>query len=111
MPLAQITKALGFGEGGAVRGALDAFLGVLAPLMAADATPAHQRVAFTYAFVSLAAKMAKADGCVVPVEAETFQRLYEVRADEAVNVRRVFDLESHVTAGFESFARQIARAL
>lgn len=111
MPLVQITKVLGLGEGGAVRGAFEALMAMLAPLVSPDATPEHQRVAFTIAFVALAAKMAKADGCVAAIEAETFDQLYEVRADEAVNVRRVFDLASQDTAGFESYARQIAKAL
>jgi DnaJ like chaperone protein len=111
MPLLQITKALGLGEGGSVRGAFSALMSVLAPLLTPGATPAHQRVAFTIAFVSLAAKMAKADGCVTAIEAATFDRLYEVHADEAVNVGRVFDLAGQDTAGFESYARQIANAL
>lgn len=111
MPLTQITKLLGLGEGGAVRGAFEALFDLLAPLVSPDSTPAHQRVAFTIAFVSLAAKMAKADGCVAQVEAETFSKLYEVRTDEAVNVRRVFDLAAQDTAGFQSYAGQIAKAL
>lgn len=111
MPLVQLTKALGLGEGGTVRNALDALLSLLTPVTALDRTPAHQQVAFTIAFVSLAAKMAKADGVVALVEAETFDRLYEVRTGEAVNVRRVFDLAAQDTAGFEIYARQIAKAL
>ncbi len=111
MPLVHIAKALGLGKGGAMRGAFEVLIAQLSSLVAPDATPAHQRVAFTIAFVALAAKMAKADGCVAVIEAETFHRMYEVRADEAVNVRQVFDLAAQDTAGFESYARQIAKAL
>ncbi|MEQ1697021.1 MAG: TerB family tellurite resistance protein [Hyphomicrobiaceae bacterium] len=111
MPIVHIKNALGLGEGGAVRGAFEALVAQLAALVTPDATPAHQRVAFTIAFVALAAKMAKADGCVVPIEAETFHCMYEVHADEAVNVRHVFDLAAQDTAGFESYARQIAHAV
>lgn len=111
MPLVHIKNALGLGKGGAVRSAFEAIAAQIAALVTPDATPAHQRVAFTIAFVALAAKMAKADGCVVPVEAQTFHRMHEVHADEAVNVRQVFDLAAQDTAGFESYARQIAKAL
>jgi DnaJ like chaperone protein len=108
MPWDVITKTLGLHEGGAVRGAFDALLGLLSP---GDSTPGHQRTAFTIAFVALSAKMAKADGCVAPIEAETFRRLIEVQPSEAVNVRRVFDLAAQDAAGYESYARQIAKAL
>ena len=109
MPWALITKALGLNEGGSVRSAFDALWALLLPT--SSPTPAHQRAAFTIAFVALAAKMAKADGCVAPIEAETFHSLYNVQPAEAANVRRVFDLASQDTAGFESYARQIARSL
>jgi DnaJ like chaperone protein len=111
MPLVHIKNALGLGKNGAVRGAFDTLLTQLGTLVTPNATPAHQRVAFTIAFVALAAKMAKADGCVAPIEAETFHRLYEVHAEQQINVRQVFDLASQDTAGFESYARQIAKAL
>jgi DnaJ like chaperone protein len=111
MPLVHIKAALGLAKGGAVRGAFESLAAQLGMLLSSNATPAHQRVAFTIAFVALAAKMAKADGCVVPIEAETFHRMYEVHADEEINVRQVFDLASRDTAGFESYARQIAKAL
>ena len=111
MPLVHIKNVLGLGKGGAVRSAFDALMAQIGSLLSPDATPAHQRVAFTIAFVALAAKMAKADGCVVPIEAETFHRMYEVRSGEEINVRQVFELASQDSAGFESYARQIAKAL
>ncbi len=108
MPWDVITKTLGLHEGGTVRGAFEALLGLLS---LGEPTPGHQRAAFTIAFVALSAKMAKADGCVAPIEAETFRRLIEVQSSETVNVRRVFDLAAQDTAGYESYARQIAKAL
>ena len=108
MPWAVITKALGLHEGGAVRGAIAALLGLInreAP------APAQHRAAFTIAFVALAAKMAKADGCVAPIEADTFERLYEVDPGEAANVRRIFALAAGDVAGYESYARQIGGLL
>lgn len=108
MPWAVITKALGLHEGGAVRGAIEALLSLINPHAH---TPSHQRAAFTIAFVALAAKMAKADGCVAPIEADTFERLYEVDPSEAANVRRIFALAAGDMAGYESYARQIAGLL
>ena len=108
MPWALITKTLGLNEGGAVRAAFEALWALVNP---GPSTPAQQRAAFTIAFVALAAKMAKADGSVAPIEAETFRKLYEVSPNEAANVRRVFDLAAEDTAGYESYARQIAKAL
>lgn len=74
-------------------------------------TPAHQRTAFTIALVALAAKMAKADGVAVSVEAAAFERWFEVPADQREAVRRVFDLAKRDIAGYESYAEQIARLL
>ena len=110
MPWDEIAKTIGLGEGGLVRNGYDALLAAFG-LDGAAKTPAHQRAAFTVAFVALAAKMAKADGCVSDVEAETFARLYEVSPDEAANVKQLFDLASADSAGFESYARRIARLL
>lgn len=107
MPWELISRSLGLAEGGLVRNGLDALRAVLG----LERTPAHQKAAFTIAFVALAAKMAKADGRVVPIEAQTFQMLYQVRPDEAANVKRLFDFAAGDTAGFESYARQIAKAL
>ena len=74
-------------------------------------TPAHQRTAFTIALVALAAKMAKADGVAVSVEAAAFERWFEVPADQRDAVRSVFDLAKKDVAGDEAYAEQIARML
>ena len=111
MPWDLITRSMGLGEGGFVRSGFDALLSLVGLDGAVPKTQAHQRAAFTIAFVALTAKMAKADGRVTPVEAETFQLLFEVKTGEAANVRRMFDLAAKDSAGYESYARQIAKML
>ncbi len=73
--------------------------------------PATRQVAFTIAFVGLAAKMAKADGVAVAVETEAFERCFYVPPNERANVKRVFDLAAKDVAGYEIYAKQIARML
>ena len=64
---------------------------------------------FTIAIIALSAKMAKADGIVTDDEIEAFERMFRVAPSEAAHVRRVFDLARRDTAGFEVYARQIAK--
>lgn len=71
-------------------------------------TPARSRIAFTIAVITLAAKMTKADGVTTQAEAEAFERAYVVPENEHANVKRLFDLASQDTAGFEVYAGQIA---
>jgi DnaJ like chaperone protein len=66
-------------------------------------------VAFTMAIIGLGAKMAKADGTVTHDEIDTFFRVFSVPPAEAANVRRIFDLARQNTAGYESYAAQIAQ--
>ncbi|MDX2287958.1 MAG: DnaJ family molecular chaperone [Hyphomicrobiaceae bacterium] len=73
--------------------------------------PASKQLAFTIAFVGLAAKMAKADGVAVAVEAEAFERCFYVPPAERANVDRVFRLAAGDVAGYEIYAERIARML
>lgn len=66
---------------------------------------------FTTAFVSLAAKMAKADGVAVLAEEEAFVRFLELKPEDVGNVRRLYALAKTNTAGFEIYATRIARLL
>lgn len=66
-------------------------------------------VAFTVALISLAAKMAKADGVVTADEIATFRRVVEVPPGEERNVERLFDLARRDVAGFEAHALRIAK--
>ncbi len=66
-------------------------------------------VVFTIAVIALGAKMAKADGVVTKDEEEAFRRIFRVPPSEEANVRRIFNLARQDTAGYEAYARQIAR--
>jgi DnaJ like chaperone protein len=68
-------------------------------------------IAFTIAVVSLSAKLSKADGISLPIEVETFERLFHVPASEMGNVRAVFDRAKQDVTGFDAYARTIAAEL
>lgn len=71
--------------------------------------PPERTVAFTIAVIALGAKMAKADGRVTEDEVAAFRRLFIIPEGEEKNVARVYNLARTETAGFESYARQLAR--
>lgn len=110
MPWKVISQAMGLDEGGAVRDALAALWTRLGDRLGAR-TPAHRTVAFTIAVTTLAAKMAKADGVALPVEAEVFERLFAIPPAEEANVRRLYALARQDVAGYEAYAGKIARML
>ncbi len=66
-------------------------------------------VAFTIAVIALAGKMARADGSVSDVELEAFARVFRVPPQEEANVARIFNLARQDVAGYEAYARQIAK--
>src|SRR5258708_10494856 len=66
-------------------------------------------VTFTIAVVALSGKMARADGVATEEEFEVFREAFGVPAEEAGNVRRIFNLARQDIAGFEYYAGQIAR--
>lgn len=68
-------------------------------------------VLFTMAVVALGAKMAKADGVVVEIEVDAFNRAFHVDAREAHNVERLFNLAKQDIAGFETYADKIKTLL
>jgi DnaJ like chaperone protein len=70
--------------------------------------PDHPGIAFTIAIIALAAKMAKADGTVTHDEVDAFRRIFRVPPQEEANVRRIFNFARQDTAGYETYARQIA---
>jgi DnaJ like chaperone protein len=71
--------------------------------------PPEQSLAFTIGMIALAAKMAKADGIVAESEIAAFRRIFHVAAGEQPNVARVFNLAKQDVAGYDVYARQIAR--
>jgi DnaJ like chaperone protein len=108
MPWSQLSDILGMAKGGAVRGALETIWTAIGGSSDAEG---RSGIAFTIAVVSLCAKMAKADGVVVPSETEMFERHFHVPADEIANIRRLYDLAKQDVAGFEAYAERIARLL
>lgn len=72
-------------------------------------TPPEHTVAFTIAVIALGAKMAKADGRVTHDEIAAFRRLFLIPPGEERNVARVYNLARSETAGFDTYARQLAR--
>lgn len=67
--------------------------------------------AFTGAFVSLAAKMAMADGVALKSEAEAFERFLEIAPSEVEDMRRLYRQASADTAGYEVYADRIGELL
>jgi DnaJ like chaperone protein len=101
-------KVSGAAAGLLVGGPVGALVGAVAGHFLLD-HEADPGVTFTIAVIALSAKMAKADGTVTEAEREAFGRVFRVPPQEAVHVRRVFDLARQDVAGYESYAGQIAR--
>jgi DnaJ like chaperone protein len=72
-------------------------------------TPPERSVAFTIAVIGLGAKMAKADGLVTRDEVTAFREVFFIPQAEEANAARVFNLARQDVAGFEDYARRIAR--
>ncbi len=68
-----------------------------------------RQIAFTIAVIVLGAKMAKADGIVTEAEVEAFKEVFHVPPEEMKNVGRVFNMARKDAAGYEPYARQVAR--
>lgn len=64
---------------------------------------------FSIALIALSAKMAKADGVVTDDEISAFGSFFSYPASEEAKVKTVFSLAMEDVAGFESYARQVAR--
>lgn len=92
--------------GGSLLGGLASFLG-----LDWGASAPEKGITFTIGVIALSAKMAKADGVVVPIEVSTFRKVFAFEPAQEGNVSRVFDLAKQDVAGFESYARQIAELL
>lgn len=111
----------GFALGGPLGALLGAIAGHAADMRIDQAEPAVQddmslddrsatrQIAFTIAVVVLGAKMAKADGVVSRAEVAAFKEVFQVPQHELKNVARLFDQAKADPAGFEPYAKQIAR--
>lgn len=74
-----------------------------------DDRSATRQIAFTIAVIVLGAKMAKSDGVVSRAEVAAFKEVFQVPPHELKNVARLFDEAKQDPAGFEPYAKQIAR--
>ncbi|HEY1961714.1 MAG TPA: DnaJ family molecular chaperone [Rhizomicrobium sp.] len=100
--------AAGFLAGGPVGAVVGAIAGHVIDRSTQASTPDDPGVAFTIAVIALGAKMAKSDGVVTGDEEEAFRQYFRVPPSEEANVQRIFRLARQDTAGFETYARQIA---
>ncbi|MEM9043861.1 MAG: molecular chaperone DjiA [Pseudomonadota bacterium] len=66
-------------------------------------------VAFTIAVIALGAKMAKADGRVTRDEIAAFRQVFHVPKEEERHAAQIYNLARTEVAGFEVYARQVAR--
>ncbi len=97
------TMAGGAGRVGAVMSGLRSLLtGLTNPELRREA-------AFAIAMIALSAKMAKADGVVRRSEVDAFCRFFAIPPGEERNVSRVYNLAKRDVAGFDSYARDVAR--
>ena len=106
MPLGLIGGA---GVGFVLGGPLGALLGAIAGhALVRFIAPTPKAAAFSMALIALSAKMAKADGVVVEAEVQAFREVFEIPESEFEDVARLFNLAKADTAGFQSYARQVA---
>jgi DnaJ like chaperone protein len=71
--------------------------------------PGGRDAAFTLALIALAAKMAVADGAVTASEERAFRATVEIAQGHEDQVARVFNLAKQDVAGFDAYARKVAR--
>ena len=102
---------LGLGSGSNLRKSLGDLAGVLNPVSWFQPRPPSKQLAFTIAFVGLAAKMAKADGVAVEVETQAFERCFRVPPEDRASVERVYRLAAQDVAGYEAYAERIAKLM
>jgi DnaJ like chaperone protein len=81
----------------------------LQKVVSRNPTPPEKSVAFTIGMIGLGAKMAKADGVVTEDEIRAFKQVFHIPDGELATVARVFNLAKQDVAGFETYARQIAK--
>lgn len=101
-------KVGGAAAGLVVGGPVGALVGALAGHFLID-RQADPGLTFVIAVIALAGKMARADGYVHDGELAAFYRTFHVPPEEEANVARIFNLARQDVAGFEHYARQIAR--
>jgi DnaJ like chaperone protein len=68
----------------------------------------RRKVAFSVAMIALSAKMAKADGVVTRAEVDAFRDIFDIPAEEAGNVARLYNIAKQDIAGFEHYAAKLS---
>jgi DnaJ like chaperone protein len=96
--IAEALSALASGE--PLSAVFDRLRGAAAP---------EQSVGFTIAVLALGAKMAKADGTVTRDEVTAFRRIFTFPEGEEEHAAHVFNLARQDVAGFDAYARKVAR--
>lgn len=86
-----------------------AISGIRAVLASIANSELRREAAFAIALIALSAKMAKADGVVTRSEVDAFCRIFSIPPGEEGNVNRLYNLAKRDIAGFESYARDVAR--
>ncbi|WP_194094157.1 molecular chaperone DjiA [Marivivens aquimaris] len=71
--------------------------------------PPEKSVGFAIAVIALGAKMAKADGLVTRDEVTAFREVFAINQADEANAAKVFNLARQDVAGYEDYARRIAR--
>jgi DnaJ like chaperone protein len=87
----------------------DSIGGFLVKLAKSRVSAPEKSLGFTIGMIALGAKMAKADGIVTGEEVKAFKQVFHVPQSELASVARVFNLAKQDVAGYDSYARQIAR--
>lgn len=106
-----MTRAMGLGEGGGVRAAIESLCANLGFDRASRSRSQRNSVAFTIAVISLCAKLSKADGVSSQLEARAFEEVYHVPPEEKANVERLYDIARQDVAGYDAYADRVARLL
>ena len=75
------------------------------------ATPPERKIGFTIAVIALSAKMAKADGIVSEEEVNAFSQIFEIPKGQEKHVSNVYNLARQDIAGYEIYAKKIAKML
>lgn len=96
------------GGAGKVGAAVSGLRAVLAGLASSEV---RREAAFAIGVIGLSAKMAKADGVVSRSEVDAFCRIFAIPPGEERNVARVYNLAKKDVAGFNAYARDVARLL
>lgn len=107
MPWQTLLKTLGSPEGNT----LDRLVKAIGAALGLGPRKGVNHAAFTAAVVALSAKLSVADGVALKIEEETFERLFQFEEEDSQSVRWLFRLAAKDTAGFEAYARELARAL